>query len=71
VCRSTECPLSAPAGAGRVTRDHTQRIGQNPGGGTAFAADAIKLAADQLEMTNPRRPRFTYLLSDGVRQEGV
>jgi len=35
------------------------------GGGTAFAGDAIALAADQLEMTNPRRPRFVYVISDG------
>ena len=35
------------------------------GGGTAFAGDAIELASDQLEMTNPRRPRFVYVLSDG------
>ncbi len=35
------------------------------GGGTAFAGDAIELLCGQLEMTNPRRPRFIYLLSDG------
>ena len=35
------------------------------GGGTAFARDAIELACEQLEMTNPRRPRFLYVLSDG------
>jgi hypothetical protein len=35
------------------------------GGGTAFAGDAIELASDQLEITNPRRPRFVYVLSDG------
>ena len=35
------------------------------GGGTAFAADAIELATEPLEMTNPRRPRFVYVLSDG------
>jgi Mg-chelatase subunit ChlD len=35
------------------------------GGGTAFAGDAIELVSDQLEMTNPRRPRFVYVLSDG------
>src|SRR3954452_7529842 len=35
------------------------------GGGTAFAADAIELATAPLELTNPRRPRFLYLLSDG------
>jgi len=35
------------------------------GGGTAFAGDAIELVSEQLEMTNPRRPRFLYVLSDG------
>ena len=25
----------------------------------------IELVSDQLEMTNPRRPRFVYVLSDG------
>jgi Mg-chelatase subunit ChlD len=35
------------------------------GGGTAFAGDAIELVCDQLEMTNPRRPRFLYVISDG------
>ena len=35
------------------------------GGGTAFAGDAIELVCEQLEMTNPRRPRFVYVLSDG------
>jgi Mg-chelatase subunit ChlD len=35
------------------------------GGGTAFAGDAIELVSDQLEITNPRRPRFLYVLSDG------
>jgi hypothetical protein len=39
--------------------------GIRTGGGTAFAGDAIELVADQLEMTNPRRPRFVYVLSDG------
>ena len=39
--------------------------GIRTGGGTAFAGDAIELVSDQLEMTNPRRPRFLYLLSDG------
>ena len=39
--------------------------GIRTGGGTAFAGDAIELAAAQLEMTNPRRPRFTYVISDG------
>ena len=35
------------------------------GGGTAFAGDAIELVCEHLEMTNPRRPRFLYVLSDG------
>jgi hypothetical protein len=37
--------------------------GIRTGGGTAFAGDAIELVSDQLEITNPRRPRFLYLLS--------
>jgi hypothetical protein len=39
--------------------------GIKTGGGTAFAGDAIAQLCEQLEMTNPRRPRFLYLLSDG------
>ena len=39
--------------------------GIRTGGGTAFGADAISLCADQLELDNPRRPRFVYCLSDG------
>ena len=39
--------------------------GIRTGGGTAFAGDAVELVSDQLEMTNPRRPRFVYVLSDG------
>ena len=39
--------------------------GIRTGGGTAFAGDAIAVAAEQLEMTNPRRPRLTYVISDG------
>jgi hypothetical protein len=39
--------------------------GIRTGGGTAFAGDAIELVSDQLEMTNPRRPRFVYVISDG------
>jgi len=35
------------------------------GGGTAFAGDAIELVCEHLEMDNPRRPRFLYILSDG------
>ena len=40
--------------------------GIKTGGGTAFAGDAIELLCQQLEMTNPRRPRFLYVLSDGA-----
>jgi hypothetical protein len=39
--------------------------GIRTGGGTAFAGEAIELVSDQLEMTNPRRPRFVYVISDG------
>lgn len=39
--------------------------GIRTGGGTAFAGDAIVAASDHLEMTNPRRPRFAYVVSDG------
>jgi len=39
--------------------------GIRTGGGTAFAGDAIELLCEQLEMTNPRRPRLVYVLSDG------
>ncbi|MGA2929877.1 MAG: hypothetical protein ABSG43_28605 [Solirubrobacteraceae bacterium] len=35
------------------------------GGGTAFGADAISQCAEQLELDNPRCPRFVYCLSDG------
>ena len=37
--------------------------GIKTGGGTAFAGDAIELLCEQLEMTNPRRPRLVYVLS--------
>ena len=49
--------------------DGTHRMALVPairtGGGTAFAGDAIELICEQLEMTNPRRPRLAYVLSDG------
>ena len=32
---------------------------------TAFAGDAVELVSGQLKITNPRRPRFVYVLSDG------
>jgi Mg-chelatase subunit ChlD len=39
--------------------------GIRTGGGTAFGGDAITLCAEHLELHNPRRPRFTYVISDG------
>jgi hypothetical protein len=39
--------------------------GIKTGGGTALAGDVIELLCEQLEMTNPRRPRLVYVLSDG------
>ena len=39
--------------------------GIRTGGGTAFGGDAICLCAEHLEFNNPRRPRFTYVISDG------
>ena len=36
------------------------------GGGTAFASDAITLAAQHLDLEDQHRPRFTYCLSDGA-----
>jgi hypothetical protein len=45
--------------------------GIRTGGGTAFAGDALVAATDELDMTSPRRPRLCYIVSDGVRQEGV
>ena len=39
--------------------------GIRTGSGTAFAGDAIELVSRRLEMTNQRRPRFVYVLSDG------
>lgn len=43
----------------------TQVPGIKVGGGTAFAGDAIVMGAEHLEMTNPRRPRAVYVISDG------
>ena len=47
------------------TRPLARVPGIRTGGGTAFAGDAIEMVSDQLEVTNPRRPRFVYVLSDG------
>jgi Mg-chelatase subunit ChlD len=55
--------------------DGTEPLAKVPairvGGGTAFAGDAIAIGAGHLEMENRRRPRAVYMVSDGVRQEGV
>jgi Mg-chelatase subunit ChlD len=48
---------------GRARLRHVPGI--RTGGGTAFAGDALTAATDELDMTNPRRPRFVYVLSDG------
>jgi hypothetical protein len=47
------------------TKPLPQVPGIRTGGGTAFAGDAIELVSEHLEMDNPRRPRFVYVLSDG------
>jgi hypothetical protein len=63
------CAIALFGNGARLLSDGRRPLAHVPGirtgGGTAFAADAITLAASQLEMTNPRRPRFAYLLSDG------
>lgn len=48
--------------------------GIKTGGGTEYAGDALVLACDALDMTNPARPRLVYCLSDGGwydTEEGV
>ena len=63
------CATALFGNSASLLSDGTQRMALVPGirtgGGTAFAGDAIKLVADQLEMTNPRRPRLLYVISDG------
>jgi len=39
--------------------------GIKTGGGTMYAGDALVLGCDQLDMTNPARPRLIHCLSDG------
>jgi len=39
--------------------------GIRTGGGTAFGGDAIVEVSNQLDITNARRPRLLYVLSDG------
>ena len=63
------CATALFGNSAALLSDGTRPIALVPGirtgGGTAFAGDAIELVSDQLEMTNPRRPRFVYVLSDG------
>ena len=63
------CATALFGNSAALLADGTQPLplvpGIRTGGGTAFAGDAIELVSDQLEMTNPRRPRFVYVLSDG------
>jgi Mg-chelatase subunit ChlD len=63
------CATALFGNSAALLADGTQPLPRVPGirtgGGTAFAGDAIELVSDQLEMTNPRRPRFVYVLSDG------
>jgi hypothetical protein len=63
------CAIALFGSSAELLTDGRERLtlvpGIRTGGGTAFAGDALELASDQLEMTNPRRPRFAYVLSDG------
>ena len=63
------CATALFGNSAALLSDGTRPIALVPeirtGGGTAFAGDAIELVSDRLEMTNPRRPRFVYVLSDG------
>jgi Mg-chelatase subunit ChlD len=63
------CAIALFGSGAELLTDGAQRLtlvpGIRTGGGTAFAGDAIVAASDCLDMTNPRRPRFAYVLSDG------
>ncbi|RKQ90848.1 hypothetical protein C8N24_0663 [Solirubrobacter pauli] len=63
------CAIALFGSGSQLLSDGGERLRQVPGirtgGGTAFAGDAIVAASDCLDMTNPRRPRFAYVLSDG------
>jgi hypothetical protein len=63
------CATALFGNSAALLSDGTRPIALVPGirtgGGTAFAGDAIGLVSDQLEMNNPRRPRFVYVISDG------
>ena len=52
------------AQAATRSRDLNRTIPEVRFTGVTFG-DAIEFVSDQLEMTNPRRPRFVYVLSDG------
>jgi hypothetical protein len=64
------CAIALFGNSVELLSDGTRPLAQVPGirtgGGTAFGGDAIDLVAEQLEMTNPRRPRLVYVLSDGA-----
>ena len=63
------CATALFGNSAELLSDGTRPIALVPGirtgGGTAFAGDAIELVSDRLEITNPRRPRLVYVLSDG------
>jgi Mg-chelatase subunit ChlD len=63
------CAIALFGASAELLTDGSERLrlvpGIRTGGGTAFAGDAIVLASDQLDMTNPRRPRLSYVISDG------
>jgi Mg-chelatase subunit ChlD len=63
------CATALFGNSAELLADGTRPLALVPGiltgGGTAFAGDAIELVSDQLEVTNRRRPRFVYVLSDG------
>jgi Mg-chelatase subunit ChlD len=63
------CATALFGDSAALLADGTQPLPRVPGirtgGGTAFAGDAIELVCEHLEITNPRRPRFVYVLSDG------
>ena len=62
---ATACLATAPSRSPTAARPLPLVPGIRTGGGTAFAGDAIELVSHRLEMTNSRRPRFVYVLSDG------
>lgn len=63
------CAIALFGNGAELLCDGSKPMRQVPGikvgGGTAFAADAICLVCEHLEMENRRRPRFVYILSDG------